>query len=126
MTSVHTAVSDSSVEQELRRDVRAFTALALAITLMLTISTCHYHRSLDSTIGLKITSLDLSAAESIDSAENPPNLTSWKNSIAANGYYITGASQRRTPLALRVRKAILGQEHSMGNTDQSERFHASS
>ena len=93
MTSVHTAVSDSSVEQELRRDVRAFTALALAITLMLTISTCHYHRSLDSTIGLKITSLDLSAAESIDSAENPPNLTSWKNSIAANGYYITGVSQ---------------------------------
>ena len=93
MTSVHTAVSDSSVEQELRRDVRAFTALVLAITLMLTISTCHYHRSLDSTIGLKITSLDLSAAESIDSAENPPNLTSWKNSIAANGYYITGVSQ---------------------------------
>ena len=93
MTSVHTAVSDSSVEQELRRDVRAFTALALAITLMLTISTCHYHRSLDSTIGPKITSLDLSAAESIDSAENPPNLTSWKNSIAANGYYITGVSQ---------------------------------
>ena len=93
MTSVHTAVSDSSVEQELRRDVRAFTALALAITLMLTISTCHYHRSLNSTIGLKITSLDLSTAETIDSAENPPNLTSWKNSIAANGYYITGVSQ---------------------------------
>ena len=41
MTSVHTAVSDSSVEQELRRDVRAFTTLELAITLMLTISTCH-------------------------------------------------------------------------------------
>lgn len=63
------------------------------IAVMLTISTCHYHRSLDSTIGLKITSLDLSTAESIDSAENPPNLTSWKNSIAANGYYITGVSQ---------------------------------
>ena len=93
MTSPHTAVSDSSVEQELRRDVRTFTALALAITLMLTISTCHYHRSLDSTIGLKITSLDLSTAESIDSAENPPDLTSWKNSIAGNGYYITGVSQ---------------------------------
>ena len=60
---------------------------------MLTINTCHYHRSLDSTIGLKVTSLDLSTAESIDSAENPPNLTSWKNSIAGNGYYITGVSQ---------------------------------
>ena len=93
MTSPHTAVSDSYVEQELRRDVRAFTALALAITLMLAISTCHYHRPLDSTIGLKITSLDLSTAESIESAENPPNLTSWKNSIAGNGYYITGVSQ---------------------------------
>lgn len=93
MTSPHTAVSDSYVEQELRRDVRAFTALALAITLMLTISTCHYHRSLDSNIELKVTSLDLSKAESIDSTENPPNLTSWKNSIAGNGYYITGVSQ---------------------------------
>ncbi|WP_314133679.1 hypothetical protein [Actinomyces oris] len=60
---------------------------------MLTINTCHYHRSLDSTIGLKVTSLDLSTAESIDSAENPPNLTSWKNSIAGDGYYITGVSQ---------------------------------
>ena len=93
MTSVHTAVSDSSVEQELRRDVRAFTALALAITLMLTINTCHYQRSPDSGIELKVTSLDLSKADSIDSTENPPDLTSWKNSIPANGYYITGVSQ---------------------------------
>ena len=60
---------------------------------MLTINTCHYQRSPDSDIELKVTSLDLSKADSIDSTENPPNLTSWKNSIPANGYYITGVSQ---------------------------------
>ena len=83
----------SFVQKELHRDAKAFTIVALIITVMLTINTCHYHRSLDSTIGLKVTSLDLSTAESIDSAENPPNLTSWKNSIAGDGYYITGVSQ---------------------------------
>ena len=83
----------SFVQQELHRDAKTFTIVALIIAVMLTINTCHYHRSLDSTIGLKVTSLDLSTAESIDSAENPPNLTSWKNSIAGNGYYITGVSQ---------------------------------
>jgi len=93
MNSLQASTSHSFVQQELRRDARVFTVVALMIAVMLTISTCHHHRSLDSTIGLKITSLDLSTAESIDSAENPPNLTSWKNSIAANGYYITGVSQ---------------------------------
>ena len=83
----------SFVQKELHRDAKAFTIVALIITVMLTINTCHYHRSLDSTIGLKVTSLDLSTAESIDSAENPPNLTSWKNSIAGDRYYITGVSQ---------------------------------
>jgi len=71
----------TDIQKELRRDARVFTVVALMIAVMLTISTCHHHRSLDSTIGLKITSLDLSTAESIDSAENPPNLTSWKNSM---------------------------------------------
>ena len=93
MNSQSTSTSHSFIQHELRRDARVFTVVALMIAVMLTISTCHYHRSLDTTIGLKITSLDLSTAESIDSAENPPNLTSWKNSIAANGYYITGVSQ---------------------------------
>ena len=93
MNSLQASTSHSFVQQELRRDARVFTVVALMIAVMLTISTCHHHRSLDSTIGLKITSLDLSTAESIDSAENPPNLTSWKNSIAGNGYYITGVSQ---------------------------------
>jgi len=93
MNSQQVSTSHSFVQQELRRDARVFAVVALMIAVMLTISTCHHHRSLDSTIGLKITSLDLSTAESIDSAENPPNLTSWKNSIAANGYYITGVSQ---------------------------------
>lgn len=68
MTSPHTAESRSPMEQELRRDVRAFTALALAIAIMLTTSTCHYHRSLDSDIGLTVTSLDLSKAEEMDSS----------------------------------------------------------
>ena len=93
MNSQSASTSHSFIQQELRRDARAFTVVALMIAVMLTISTCHYQRSFDSTIGLKITSLNLSTAESIDSAENPPNLTSWKNSIAANGYYITGVSQ---------------------------------
>ena len=93
MKAQQASTSHSFVQQELHRDARALTIVALMIAVMLTISTCHYHRSLDSNIGLKITSLDLSTAESIDSAENPPNLTSWKNSIAGNGYYITGVSQ---------------------------------
>ena len=93
MTSPHTAESRSPMEQELRRDVRAFTALALAIAIMLTTSTCHYHRSLDSDIGLTVTSLDLSKAEEMDSSENPPDLSVRNNSIAANGHYISGVSQ---------------------------------
>ena len=93
MKSSDTAVSRSPMEQELRRDVRTFTALALAIALMLTISTCHYHGSLDSDIGLTVTSLDLSKAEEMDSSENRPDLSARNNSIAANGHYISGVSQ---------------------------------
>ena len=87
------STSRSCVQHELRRDARIFTVVALVIAVMLTINTCHYQRSPDSGIELKVTSLDLSKADSIDSTENPPDLTSWKNSIPANGYYITGVSQ---------------------------------
>lgn len=59
MNSLQASTSHSFVQQELRRDARVFTVVALMIAVMLTISTCHHHRSLDSTIGLKITSLDL-------------------------------------------------------------------
>ena len=93
MKSSDTTASRSPMEQELRRDVRAFTALALTIALMLTISTCHYHRSLESDIGLTVTSLDLSKAEEMDSSENRPDLSVRNNSIAANGHYISGVSQ---------------------------------
>ena len=93
MKSSQISTSRSCVQHELRRDARIFTVVALAIAVMLTINTCHYQRSPDSGIELKVTSLDLSKADSIDSTENPPDLTSWKNSIPANGYYITGVSQ---------------------------------
>ena len=93
MKSSQISTSRSCVQHELRRDARIFTVVALVIAVMLTINTCHYQRSPDSGIELKVTSLDLSKADSIDSTENPPDLTSWKNSIPANGYYITGVSQ---------------------------------
>ena len=93
MKSSQISTSRSCVQHELRRDARIFTVVALVIAVMLTINTCHYQRSPDSGIELKVTSLDLSKADSIDSTENPPDLTSWKNSIPANGYYITGISQ---------------------------------
>ena len=93
MKSSQISTSRSCVQHELRRDARIFTVVALAIAVMLTINTCHYQRSPDSGIELKVTSLDLSKADSIDSTENPPDLTSWKNSSPANGYYITGVSQ---------------------------------
>ena len=93
MKSSQISTSRSCVQHELRRDARIFTVVALAIAVMLTINTCHYQRSPDSGIELKVTSLDLSKADSIDSTKNPPDLTSWKNSIAGNGYYITGVSQ---------------------------------
>ena len=93
MKSSQISTSRSCVQHELRRDARIFTVVALVIAVMLTINTCHYQHSPDSGIELKVTSLDLSKADSIDSTENPPDLTSWKNSIPANGYYITGVSQ---------------------------------
>ena len=93
MKSSQISTSRSCVQHELRRDARIFTVVALVIAVMLTINPCHYQRSPDSGIELKVTSLDLSKADSIDSTENPPDLTSWKNSIPANGYYITGVSQ---------------------------------
>ena len=93
MNSQQVSTSHSFVQQELRRDARVFTVVALMIAVMLTISTCHYHRSSDSDIGLTVTSLDLSKAEEMDSSENPPDLSLRNNSIAANGHYISGVSQ---------------------------------
>ena len=93
MNSQQVSTSHSFVQQELWRDARVFTVVALMIAVMLTISTCHYHRSSDSDIGLTVTSLDLSKAEEMDSSENPPDLSLRNNSIAANGHYISGVSQ---------------------------------
>ena len=94
MKSPQTATSRSFVRQELHRDARVFIFVALTIAVMLTISTCHYHRSLDSNIGLTVTPLDLSKAEEMDTFKNLPSPELRKHSIAANGYYLTGVIYR--------------------------------
>ncbi|WP_167150354.1 hypothetical protein [Actinomyces sp. ZJ308] len=70
--------------------------MTLAIISILTLSTCHFYGGPQQGAGLTVTTLNLSEADQIDSEQNHPNLTDWKDAIAVNDYYITGAEQQRS------------------------------
>ncbi|WP_315583776.1 hypothetical protein [Actinomyces viscosus] len=96
MTVAHLTYSTAFVERELRRDARTLSVVTLAIISMLVLSTCHFYSNPQQGANLTVTTLNLSEADQIDSEQNHPNLTDWKNAIAVNGYYITGAEQQRS------------------------------